>query len=609
MREKKSGRIIGAAMLLLLLATPAMAQLQVGDNTVMTMNGNLGYGYSGSFANTALLPSSHSQGFQGDANLDGHYFHPNFISFNFRPYFQRMQANSESQILTSSTGFGGGLSFFGGSMFPGSINFSKDFSANSEFSIAGVPGLEGDSSGRTFGVTWGVLVPNYPQLRLYYDSGKNSGSVTGVEGKSETSSRNYGLSSGYKLKGWSLQGGIDRHNNHFVTPGYLTAEPFENGGSSTTYTASGQHNLPLNGSFGTGWAHSSYEGEDGHTWDSTAYNGSATINPRYWLSLGQTVSYTTNLSASGQPLFGTGGSAQTVLFSTDTSSLYLGSTASVRVFRRLALNGHFNHRRQWFAGHEFENSQYGGSVTYNYTSPLFGFLYFGLGVIDTLSKEGNQGLGLVANLGMNRKIGEWESSADFNYQQNVQTLINVQASSNYSFGGSIRRRFNQDTFFATSFRGSRSGLVIQEGNGNRAESFGTSFAWRRYAVGASYSQSSGTAVLTSGGALTAAPDGALIANDFLYFDARSYSVNFSTRFRRNLLLAVGYVSIDNGTARGQTGVRNIGERYSARFEYRLRKFAFIGGFNRSYQDIGTVAGPGRVVNSYRLSITRWFNIF
>src|SRR5690348_180539 len=81
-----------------LIGITATAQLEIGDSLKMTMNGDLGYGFNGGFGNTELS-SAHSQSFVGDANLDGYYFHPNFLSFNFRPYFNRSQNNTTSQSI------------------------------------------------------------------------------------------------------------------------------------------------------------------------------------------------------------------------------------------------------------------------------------------------------------------------------------------------------------------------------------------------------------------------------------------------------------------------------------------------------------------------------
>jgi hypothetical protein len=103
--------------------------------------------------------------------------------------------------------------------------------------------------------------------------------------------------------------------------------------------------------------------------------------------------------------------------------------------------------------------------------------------------------------------------------------------------------------------------------------------------------------------------GSLITNDFMYFNARSYSGSFSTLLLRRISLTAGYANVYSSTQQKLLGVSNSGQRYGTRMEYRLRKFSIIGGFSRNQQEISTVGGLPRVVNSYYVSLNRWFNVF
>ena len=75
----------------LLTVLPAAAQLEVGDNWSMSLSGDVGYNYRG---NLNQGTSGHSMGFNGDANLNGSYYNPNFLNFNVQPYYGRTQSNS-----------------------------------------------------------------------------------------------------------------------------------------------------------------------------------------------------------------------------------------------------------------------------------------------------------------------------------------------------------------------------------------------------------------------------------------------------------------------------------------------------------------------------------
>lgn len=133
--------------------------------------------------------------------------------------------------------------------------------------------------------------------------------------------------------------------------------------------------------------------------------------------------------------------------------------------------------------------------------------------------------------------------------------------------------------------------------------------WKRYDFGGSYSQSEGTAVFTSTGVLVPTPIGSLLTDQFILFNGHSWSANASTLLFRHLSFAAAYSQFRNSTIRLDQGVMDRGNRGNFRTEYRLRKFTFVGGYNRAWQDVSTLALGPRVVNSYYMSVLRWFNVF
>jgi hypothetical protein len=293
----------------------------------------------------------------------------------------------------------------------------------------------------------------------------------------------------------------------------------------------------------------------------------------------------------------------------DSNAIYMNASGVFRAGHGLTVTGHLNHRIQHYGERDLAQTQYGGSLNFRRTNRLFGFLSFSIGVIDTATKQGNTGLGLVTNLNMTRKFGLWETSADFSYSQYTQTLFIIRTTSNYNFGGTLRRKINPDTYWTLSLRESRSGLTAQQGSGNVSDTFGTNLTWRRYSLSGSYSQSNGEALLTADGTLTATPLGSIISNDFLIFDARSYGVYANARLFRRIYLGGGYTNVSSSTIRKSLNSFNNGDRYSARFEVRLRRLSIISRFSRAVQEASTVPGGPRTVNSYLVSISRWFNAF
>lgn len=605
--QKTAAQLICVLVTVLIFAATAHAQLELGEYWKMTMNGSIGYGFNGAFGN-ADTQSTHGQGMNGSAELKGYYFHPNFLSFTLHPYYDRTQGNSESQTISRNTGLGAGLNLFGGSRFPGSITFSKDFSANSEFRVAGVPTVSADASSRSFGINWSALVPDYPTLTASYSTSSSDASV--LDSRSQSSSRMFNLGSGYQWAGFDLRANFNHNNGSSTFPDLLVADTNSHESSSTQYGVSASHRLPLRGSLGLSWNHFGAEANSNSEWSGNSYTATNYFMPWHRLTLFQNATYVTDLSATvGQTLLDGNGTPTSLKIESGSEGVSYGNGASLSIGHGVNVGGQFNHRVQWFAGRRFEDSQYGGNITFNHVSRLFGFLYFGVGIIDTASKFGNDGAGINFNVGMTRKLHGWDTSADFNYIHNLQTLVTITNTSSYAYGFSARRKISQDFHVGGAFRESHSGLVTQEGNGNRAESFSGSVRLRRFNFASSYSQSKGTAVLTSTGVLTATPVGSLITNDFLLFNARSFSVSASTDLFRRVSIMAGYSRFNSSTTQLAVGKFVEGDRYNFRTEYRLRKFSFIGGFNRSMQDASNIAGGARLVNSYYFSLSRWFNVF
>ena len=604
---KRDASWIGQRLLVIfVMCSAATAQVTVGDNLNLRLNGELGYGYSANYGNL-LNSSSHDQGINGTGDLNGYYFNPNFLNFNVRPYYDRNQSNTEAQNVIGSTGIGTTANFFGGSHFPGSISFGRDFSANSEFLFAGIPTVETDSSSQTFSLSWSELVPKWPTLTATYSTGSSTASLDGLE--SQDKSKIFNLTSGYQFRGWGLHANFNHNTSDFSAPGFVVSEPITGSGSGMTYGVAAGHPLPLRGSFGVAWSRSKYEGSGGTDWNSDYLTAMNTFMPWTRVTLFQNASYTTNLVLLLNQTVLNGGAATGLQSQSDSQGFFYNAGGSVNVGRGLTVGGQYTYRVQWLLGRRLQDSLYGANINYNYSNRLFGMFYFGLGVVNTTSDFGNYGTGMNATVGMNKRFGAWETSGDFNYFQNVQTLGTTQLTSSYMYGGSVKRKLTNDLRAMLSVRASHSGMVTVDGSGNRAESASGMIHWRRYDFGSSYSQSDGTAVFTSTGVLVPTPIAPLLTDQFMLFNGRSWSAYASTLLFRHLSLTGGYSQFRSETLRLNQGLLDRGNRYNFRSEYRLRKFTLIGGYNRAWQDVSTLPLGPREVNSYYVSVLRWFNVF
>lgn len=599
---------ISAINLVFMFACVASAngQVAVDERLKMLMNGTLGTVYSGSFGNQ--IASSHSLGIGINGYLEGYYFHPQFLYFQVRPYYDRAQFNSESQMITRGTGVESSLSVFGGSHFPGSVTYGRNFNSNSEFRIAGVPSVLGDSSGSNFSVTWSALLEGLPSLTASYAIADSTSTLLGTDIQGKSSSKNFNLNSNYSLGGFFLQGRLNHYNTDLLSPSFLTAETIRNTSSNLNYGIVATRRLPLSGSLGLGWSRTTSE-SGGEDLTSSSYTASAGFSPWRRLSINGQGSYTTNAIVALAQSFGDTPISPLANLDLNSNAIYLSTTGTFTVGYGLAATGYMNHRIWHFQGHDSKNTQYGGAVSFQKVNNLLGFLRFSVGIVDTATQEGNSAIGLVTNLSMTRKFSRWETTADFNYSQNSQTIFDIVTTSNYTYGGMLRRKINSDMHWTASFRESRSGLTAQEGSNNISDSFTTNLSWEKYSVTGSYSRANGEALLEANGTLTSTPVGSIFSDYFLTIDAHSYSANASTQLFRLLTVSGGYTKVSSSATRRQLNTFSNGERFNARLALRMRRLYIIAGYDRAVQESSTVSGGPRTVNSFYVSLSRWFNVF
>src|SRR5208282_5470641 len=148
---------------------PLRAQVQVGSETQLSLNGSISTGYSGSMTNEG--PDSHGLDFGGTGNLNGSFHSPQFLSFAVVPFFNQSRANSDYQSISDASGVTASANVFGGSQFPGYINFSKVYNSESTYSVPGLANYATNGDAQTFGVGWSAHLKSFPSLNLGYQQG------------------------------------------------------------------------------------------------------------------------------------------------------------------------------------------------------------------------------------------------------------------------------------------------------------------------------------------------------------------------------------------------------------------------------------------------------
>ncbi len=200
----------GIVGLLFVIVIPlARAQVQIGDNLQMKAGGLLTVGYQGDYGNE--VQSSHGLNFGLNGNVSGSYYNPNFLSFDFTPYYNQSQANSNFQSLTGASGFTGTANLFTGSHFPGSISYRDDYNSTGTFGLPGQPDFTTHGHGQGFGIGWSALIPGLPTLSTSYSQGSGSGTVYGTDQETGADTKLFNVRSTYAIEGFHLNGYYD-HN-------------------------------------------------------------------------------------------------------------------------------------------------------------------------------------------------------------------------------------------------------------------------------------------------------------------------------------------------------------------------------------------------------------
>jgi len=606
----------------LLSALPLAAQLRIGEYTRLSGNGDIAFGYAGGYSDAGS--AGHGWDIGGNGNFSGYYYDPNFLSFNFRPYYGRSQANSAYQSIGDSSGFDFSVGIFGGSHFPGSISYGRSFNSTGTFGIPGVTGLVSHGDSRGFGIGWGVLLPGLPPVSVSYSDEASSSSIYGTNQTNGNWLRTLTVGSSYRLGGFPIQGSYMRLWNGSSTPPVLTGLTEDFGGASSSYQASTSHPLPWNGGMGFSFSRSSsssdyhvtdlsqgYDQRSNTTTSTDNFNTQMSMHPFRKLSFSANASYTDNLFGDiFQDILNAGGAPPASLVSSKSRGLLVSGTAYYNVFSNFGVQGGVSHQQQYFEGQSYGSTQFFAGTSANYMRPLFGAFSFYVGMNDTASQVGNNGLGLNTSVNFARKIHGWEVGANFSYGQYVQTLLAVSTSSSYGFGGHIARKVNHHAFWNASFGASRSGFG-HSGSSNHSEYMATSFSYHRYTVSATYNQSSGYFIITANGLSPTppgVPPGVLPPEALSLFSSRAFSTSASATLLRRLVVSGAYTRGMGHSITPTLAVGNENRMLTGLMRYRLRRIYLTGGFTRFSQGITSVGTPG-VVTSYNFGISRWFNLF
>ena len=242
----------------------------------------------------------------GQAILSGSYYDPKFLNFVVQPFYNRNQDNASFGSVFSETGVNASVNLFGGSHFPGSVSYGKAIAEGSQFGLPGTAGLSANGSSQTFDVTWNAFVPHWPTLTASYTTNANSDTIIGDTGTTDSSIRELNFISTYRIRGFDIYGNVSHQNYDVTFPAFLAGTDLHSLSSGTSYSASVNHALPLQGNFLVAYTHTSYNSQTDpviNKGDTDSLTGSVGLNLTSKLALGGGVSYYNNLIGALQGSF------------------------------------------------------------------------------------------------------------------------------------------------------------------------------------------------------------------------------------------------------------------------------------------------------------------
>ena len=612
-------RWFGGAALLCALSAGAAAQKTLGDLHA-TANGQLETVYTdayGNFDNTA----GHSLGLAGRGTITGDYYNPDFLSFSVLPYYGRSQDNSDSQSITDSSGYNGSLNIFKGSHFPGVANVQQNWNQSGNFGVPGITGLTTVNNNHAFNVGWSALLPGLPTLTVGFGETGGSSALLGSPETTDSSMRNFNVSSTYSLDGYHMSGGFIHMMDNVDISGLENGETDTASGSSNQYRFLVQGPIPYRKSgMSVSFSRATYDNNDlengtDYSTNQTTNGATDTLNANVNLlfpkaPVNVTTVYTDNiLGGIEEQLVSNGQVPLLTLNSPESHSLSVQASSYVNVLPRLMVGGFVERTEEYFEGQNFGLTQVGLTVNYSFLRMLKGLTFYG-GVNDAATQQGNSQIGFIGNVTYNRYVGNWQLSGFFLYNQYTQTILAIYTTSMLNYGGSVKRHITPDLIWANMANVVKSGFNQVPGDTSHAESFTTMLGWKKASISGIYSQSNGTAILTSSGLVnTTVPAQVLPPGAATIYNGRNYGVTINT-------FPIRHLSINGAWSKGLANTNspilltNSGStNYYGFAGYEYRKLIFTAGATKFNQYVSNFGNGPTMLTSFTFGVQRWFKAF
>ena len=341
------------------------------------------------------------------------------------------------------------------------------------------------------------------------------------------------------------------------------------------------------------------------------FNSAAALQPTQKLGMSMGMTYSSNLSGSlEQTVLADGGVVSQSAQSPASHAYAFTGGVGYAAATNLRVQGQVERRIQEYQGVSAGANDYTANVSY-WHYVLGGRINSSLSLQDaTIDGSSQNSLGFNTTTTFNRRFGKWGVDASVNYAQNVQTLLITYTTSQYGYGGSLRRKWGIVNWSLSSGISS-TGLTGQSGTTSQSKSVSTGLGIGHWAnLGASYSESSGNGILTGGGITSSpVPSPTLPAGSVLLYGGKSYSYSLGSTPIHRLTLSASYAHSESNTGNSLGGSTNTTTILTTLIQYQFRKMYLTGGFSQLTQGFTASGTVPQTISSFYLGISRWFNFF
>jgi hypothetical protein len=597
---------------LLLSSLPAWGQAHLGDQLSLDAAGSISAGYSGSFTNEG--PSDNGVAFGGIGNVNGSYHSPQFLSFDFSPFYNQSRNDSTFQSITDSSGISANTTIFGGSKYPGYVNYSRVFNTEGNYFVPGISNYRTNGDSQTIGVAWGFNPNSSFSLRTGCQEGDNNFTVYGMNGENYSHFRTLFASAVYTFAGFRMGGGVNNSDSNNSLPSLLGGGSNQNDKADTTnYNFNLSHILPLKGNT---WLNLSRTSTDYNTLGTNDNESTdvvtlgVVLKPLRKLSTDFNADYDDNLAGTIYQAETSAGVIAPLALPTERSNSWgVSGEAQYALADHLYLTGNVSHREELFLGSTYDSTAYSGDLSYG--RDLWGGK-FTTGTIvseNSLGEPGESMLGVLSNVTYVRKVAGWNFSGAGGYSRNAQTILVNYTTSGYNYAISTSHRLGH-LYWNGSAGGSKSILNGVSGSNSMTQSYSTALSSRRLGGSVGYSRSSGIGLFTSQG-ITSLPTGlppSLLPTTVLY-GGTSYSAGLGGTPIRGLIFSGTFVKSKSNTDNSSVISNNDTEEANIYVQYKVRKIFLTAGYSRLVQGFTASGANPAMVSTYYVGLSRWFNFF